>query len=105
MALARTINTDIAMRNDRLRTSIPRISKPDLCVITKGIADMSVDDQVEIMTIVKEYTAFNDDNDPWGEHDFGCFYYNGIKMFWKIDNYAGDQGLRLVLTILLAEEY
>ena len=48
---------------------------------------------------------FTEDNDPWHEHDFGAFEYKGEKMFWKIDDYHGNEGYDLVLTVMLASEY
>ena len=59
---------------------------------------------------------FNEDNDPYGEHDFGAIDHNGQKIYWKIDYYDSDlkygsenpadpcQTAR-VITIMLANEY
>ena len=33
------------------------------------------------------HDAFTPDNDPYGEHNFGSFEHNGIRVFWKIDYY------------------
>lgn len=65
---------------------------------------------------VQTFSAFTDDNDPYGEHDFGAFDIAGDRLFWKIDYY--DRDLRYgsndpadpsitarVLTIMLASEY
>ena len=68
------------------------------------------------MEKVRNFSNFNKDNDPNGEHDFGAFDVNGITYFWKIDYYDVDyQYLSLdpsdetitnrVLTVMLAEEY
>ena len=73
-------------------------------------------DQIEIMQRVQGFSDFTPDNDPWGEHDFGSFDYNGKKIFWKIDYYdrdlkfhstdAADESVTTrVLTVMLAEEY
>ena len=59
----------------------------------------------QVMDRVKQYDTFTADNDPWKEHDFGAFEFEGEKIFWKIDDYQGEEGLQLVLTIMLAEEY
>jgi len=84
--------------------------------MTRGIADLSPEDQVHIFDRVRCFDNFTEDNDPYGEHDFGAFDYHGRKIFWKIDYYAPDmkhgsedpadaaQTVR-VLTIMLAEEY
>jgi hypothetical protein len=34
---------------------------------------------------VAQFTAFDADNDPHGEHDFGSFTLCGRQFFWKID--------------------
>jgi hypothetical protein len=69
-----------------------------------------------VASAVKSFSEFNDNNDPWGEHDFGAVDVEGEKVFWKIDYYNPDltagsenpanQGLtHRVLTIMLAGEY
>ena len=65
---------------------------------------------------MRTFDDFSEDNDPWGEHDFGSFEHNGRTINWKIDYYdlalrfhspdAADPAVtRRVLTIMLAEEY
>ncbi len=65
---------------------------------------------------VRTFNDFTEDNDPYGEHDFGSFVHHEEKMFWKIDYYdkmmtAGsedpsDGGVTTrVLTVMLASEY
>ena len=69
-----------------------------------------------VMQAVRAFTDFTEENDPYGEHDFGNFTLDGADVFWKIDYYdndlrhgspnATDAALtKRVLTILLAEEY
>ncbi|NJM00164.1 MAG: DUF3768 domain-containing protein [Synechococcaceae cyanobacterium SM2_3_2] len=70
----------------------------------------------DLLQIVRQFYDFNEDNDPYEEHDFGAIDYNGEKYFWKIDYY--DQNLknlspnpadptqtRRVLTIMHSSEY
>ncbi|MDX2271014.1 MAG: DUF3768 domain-containing protein [Cyanobacteriota bacterium] len=70
----------------------------------------------ELLQLVRQFNVFNEDNDPYGEHDFGAIDYNGEKYFWKIDYY--DQSLkylspdpadltqtRRVLTLMHSSEY
>ena len=95
--------------NDALRASIPYIMPPDLLVITRGIAALGPEAVAKILVKVKEFNNFNEDNDPWNEHDFGSFFYESQepreRIFWKIDDYAGQEGYNLVLTVMLAHEY
>jgi hypothetical protein len=95
----------IAERNDQLRKRIPSIFRPDMLVLTRGVANLSIEDVVEILQKVKKFNEFTKDNDPWGEHDFGSFEYKARKFFWKIDDYKGVEGYQLILTIMFAEEY
>jgi len=84
--------------------------------ITPGIQEMGLPAVLTIGQLVASYDAFSEDNDPYGEHDFGNLTYRGEKIFWKIDYYdatlsAGspdpaDPSLTTrVLTIMLAQEY
>ena len=83
------------------------------CSITRGIVAMQ-DEANKVFVAVRSYTDFNEDNDPYGEHDFGSLVVAGKKIFWKIDYYDTnlknwcdplDPDCQRVLTIMLAEEY
>jgi hypothetical protein len=103
----------IAALNDLCRKSIGRACR---LVQTEGIRALSDADQSAIRERVETFDAFGEDNDPHGEHDFGAFEHNGMRIFWKIDYYAPDMEhgsedpadlmkTKRVLTIMLAEEY
>jgi hypothetical protein len=94
---------DKKQRNDNLRKQIPYVLPPNLLVVTPRIAEL--EDIDEVIAKVRDFDDFNEDNDPWGEHDFGAFDHNGKRIFWKVDDYGGAEGYELVLTIMLAEEY
>lgn len=85
-------------------------------MLTHGIQALGEAGMHEVMLAVKEFADFSDDNDPWGEHDFGAIEVAGEKIFWKVDYYNNDltagsenpanEGLtHRVLTIMLANEY
>ena len=85
-------------------------------VLTRGIALLPEKEQAEIIERVCKFEDFTPDNDPYGEHDFGAFEYNGERIFWKIDYYdlnmefgsenpADPTKTLRVLTVMLAEEY
>lgn len=40
-----------------------------------------------ISRTVQEFDRFTEDNDPYGEHDFGSLEWHGEKVFWNIDYY------------------
>src|SRR5215831_4009859 len=109
----------VRILNDALRSELvafgPALAD-NQAVITRGVADHGSDFINQAVQAVREFSDFTEDNDPHGEHDFGSFELDGIKLFWKIDYY--DQNLdmgspdpadhtvtRRVLTIFLAEEY
>jgi len=84
--------------------------------VTAGIAALPAHEQFEIMSRVQAFSTFTPDNDPYGEHDFGSFEYDGKKIFWKIEYYdrelksgspdpADESVTTRVLTAMLAEEY
>jgi hypothetical protein len=65
---------------------------------------------------VAQFDAFTEDNDPYGERDFGAVQIEGERYFWKIDYY--DRSLRFgakdpsdtsetvrVMTLMHASEY
>jgi hypothetical protein len=102
----------IAAQNDLLRTTF----FAGRVVITEGILALPETAREEIIIRVRTFDAFTPDNDPYGEHDFGCVTVGRVKAFWKIDYY--DRTLKMgsddpadpaktcrVLTIMLAEEY
>ena len=97
----------IAELNDEHRRSMQG------CTVTKGIVAMGSAAN-EVFVSVRDYTDFNEDNDPYGEHDFGSLKVAEEKIFWKIDYYNEnlskwcdplDPDCQRVLTIMLAEEY
>ena len=104
--------------NDRFRKGDSTI--PGQVMITQGvqalIAAHDGEDVISVLAVVRRFNAFNADNDPYDEHEFGAFEFMGSKLFWKLDYYARDmqhgsedpadtaQTVR-ILTIMLAEEY
>lgn len=83
-------------------------------MITQGI--QAQDDIDAIIRKVQQFDGFTQDNDPYGEHDFGSFRHAGETVFWKFDYYdldlqmhspdASDPAVTArVLTIMLADEY
>ena len=97
---------EIAKVNDEFRRSGFGI------LVTPGI--QALEDLLGLIDEVRRFNEFTEDNDPYGEHDFGSLEWYGEKVFWKIDYY--DQKLeyggeplspdcRRVMTVMLASEY
>src|SRR5690348_675117 len=98
--------------NDETRRRLP----DGHVFLSRGIASLSCDAQADLLERVRTYDAFTSDSDPFGEHDFGSFYYESDRIFWKIDYYdaamefgsedPSDPALTTrVLTVMLAGEY
>ncbi|MBV8771491.1 DUF3768 domain-containing protein [Bradyrhizobium sp.] len=112
----------IASLNDQFRKLffVPSFGPrpvPGRIVCTSGIAALPGPLQIKIWAAVSNFSAFDDDNDPHGEHDFGALDIEGAgKVFWKVDYYADEsctfgaddpadpQRSFRVLTIMLASE-
>ena len=85
-------------------------------IMTAGVQALGPILVAELYRLVMRFDAFTEDNDPYGEHDFGSIELGNRKFFWKIDTY--DKALQYgspdpadpvvttrVLTLMLAEEY
>ena len=97
---------DVSSRNDAFRRMGFGV------MMTSGARELP--DPDGLLAAVRDYDRFTNDNDPYGEHDFGSLIWHRERVFWKIDYY--DQALghwedpasvncQRVLTVMLAEEY
>jgi hypothetical protein len=102
----------IAELNDTFR----RTGSGGTVFVTSGIAALPEEAQGRILLKVASFDAFTENNDPYGEHDFGSFDFGEQTIFWKIDCYdrylshaspdpTNPVVTTRVLTIMLAEEY
>jgi Protein of unknown function (DUF3768) len=77
---------------------------------------MPIEQREALLAAVRSFSDFNEDNDPYGEHDFGTVEFQGKKYFWKLDYYADDSyeygaedpsspSTRRVLTVMHSSEY
>ena len=103
---------DIAILNDNFRKTFTG----GKVLLSAGIAAMSSEDKVNIVSLVQNFDNFTTANDPYGEHDFFSIDYKGNKIFAKIDYY--DKNLQYLsedpadasktirtLTIMLTEDW
>lgn len=104
--------SEIALQNDNFRKHLSQ----GTLVLTQGIRSNTKEDLEAIITKVRTFDNFDENNDPYGERDFGAFDYKGKRIFWKIDNYdqkflylspdvSNPRVTNKVLTIMYAEEY
>lgn len=102
----------IQVLNDRFR----RTFIGGQVFMTSGVSSLPQSELITLMNLVRTFNAFNGNNDPYGEHDFGKIDLNGTAYFWKIDYYDADllghspdptdeTVTRRVLTVMRADEY
>ena len=100
--------------NDQVRRSL----SADHVVITPGVCALIDEDIQRLFQEVQTFEDFTEDNDPYGEHDFGKVEFGGQSWFWKIDYYkrgsdltagsedpSNTQETERVLTIMRTDEY
>ena len=129
VAAAREQTARIARLNDLARKAM---GVACTAVATVGFRSLPKADQSRVRELIETYDAFDEDNDPHGERDFGTIYQLGDgrwttdrprvrddereRVFWKLDYYDRDLQFgsedaanpaitRRVLTIMLADEY
>lgn len=110
VALPRT--EAIALLNDNLR----RTGTGGTIMITRGVAVLPGFDRHQLAEALAAYEAFDADNDPHGERDFGTVTLWGAKLLWKIDYYDAElkfgsedasnpEVTKRVLTVMAAAEW
>ena len=107
----------IAKQNDAFRVTTMQGLQGDTgkAVRTRGVAALGSFANILIQYRITEFSDWTEDNDPYGEHDFGALQIDGLpEIFWKIDYYANADmefgtadrlNAYRVLTIMLADEY
>ena len=104
----------IAHLNDKARKGfLPGSTKVLLTPLVTALPEPLL---LNLQDAVSKFDAFTEDNDPYGERDFGAVEIEGERYFWKIDYY--DRSLRFgaedpcnisetvrVMTLMHASEY
>ena len=102
----------IAALNDAFRRSF----RGGRLMMSASIAALPSEVRAMIFSKIASFADFAEDNDPYGEHDFGSFHVASHHVFWKIDYFdermefgsedpADPAKTTRVLTIMLADEY
>jgi len=102
----------IAQLNDELRKEL----RGGIIVATRGVRLLPGFEPCKLMALLAKYDAFDGDNNPYGERDFGDVDMDGQSMLWKIDYYDSDMlygspdpadpaVTQRVLTVMLPEEW
>lgn len=85
-------------------------------MLTPGVIAKGETEVGDLLVAISNFDHFDDENDPYGEHDFGALDWCGETAFWKIDYYdlelsaaspnpADAEVTIRVLTVMLASEY
>jgi hypothetical protein len=85
-------------------------------VITPGIAALGPEAVQRLAQTIAVFDDFCSANDPHGEHDFGCFEFDGTEVMFKIDYYdkslndhspdpADPAVTERIITIMRSDEY
>lgn len=106
-------------RRERIRALNDQLRKHHLggrIVATRGVMAEGAPFLLAALGELHRFADFDDDNDPYGEHDFGSLSIDGEVVLWKIDyldqsltqgavDPSQEDGCVRVLTLMLAEEY
>lgn len=106
----------ICTLNDTMRRDIFNPTALGEVILTASVGALSDTERFALIDEVRCFEDFTDDNDPYGEHDFGAINFKGERYFWKIDYYdtnlefhspnpANKKLTRRVLTIMRSDEY
>ena len=112
LAAKLTARQSIQILNDRLRMQ----GAGGRVVMTAGISALDEDIRQQVVSAIRAFDAFTEDNDPHGEHDCAVLEVDDFTVMFKIDYYdltlsahspdPADPALtKRVLTVMLAEEY
>lgn len=98
--------------NDALRCQ----GRGGIMLMTYGVAAHSTEEVEDLFRAIAAYDAFDEANDPYGEHDLGIVQFGSERALWKIDYF--DRSRRLhspdpsdpkvtvrVMTVMLLSEY
>jgi Protein of unknown function (DUF3768) len=104
---------------DRIRTLNDELRKHLLggsAIITPGIAALGAEAVERLVKTIAVFDDFCTANDPYEEHDFGCFEFDGVQVAFKIDYFdrklefhspdpANPAVTERVITLMLTSEY
>jgi Protein of unknown function (DUF3768) len=107
---------DKTKRIRELNDTLRRTFMGGQVMLTSGVDALPADVKAKVLEAVRSFDAFDGDNDPHKEHDFGAFEMSNERFFWKVDYYnrnmaggsedpADPKETSRVLTIMFASEY
>jgi hypothetical protein len=111
-----THDSDSSARIRALNDAFRRSFVGGAVVLTAGVAAIPAVQRRSLLRLVRDFEAFDEDNDPHREHDLGVVELGDVRCFWKIDYFdrssetlspdpADPSVTTRVLTVMLTEEY
>lgn len=73
----------IRQLNDTFRSTL----KGGRVFITEAVTALDDITQTRLLNLVRSFDNFTEDNDPYGEHDFGSIDFEAEMYYFKIDYY------------------
>lgn len=112
-------DSPISERTDRIRQLNDQFRKGRGAGRVHCMGDLALEDpdfQYRALEAVVSFNAFDQGDDPYGEHDFGAFDLDGKRLMFKIDYYnlgldagaddpADPKTCCRVMTIFYAHDY
>jgi Protein of unknown function (DUF3768) len=103
----------IAELNDRFRKGDATLG---IYQMTPMVEALTPEQRDRLIAQIQGFEEFTEEDDPYGEHDFGGVEVDGEKYFWKIDyldpnmeylsaDPSGPNETRRVMTIMHCSEY
>ncbi|CAN1213584.1 DUF3768 domain-containing protein [Tumidithrix helvetica PCC 7403] len=102
----------IAELNDRFRKDFSL----GMLQLSNRVSAMDASKLTALTEAIANFDNFTQDNDPWGERDFGSIELEGDLLFWKIDYYdlqlemhsedpSDSSKTHRVMSVMFANEY
>tara|TARA_R110001583_G_scaffold187481_1_gene348812 strand:- start:133 stop:471 length:339 start_codon:yes stop_codon:yes gene_type:complete len=107
----------VAELNDFVRNNLYQVGlTKNKLLLTSGVSALGEERVNAILEKVKNFNDFSEDNNPYGEKDFGSINNEGTKIYWKIDYYDNEMKYHSedksdpnktvrVLTVMKSSEY
>lgn len=80
----------VRSQNDAFRKN-PVGDIPGTILVAGELAQAGAATHASLFARVRAFDSFTEENDPYGEHDFGSLEHDGETVFWKIDYYDNDR--------------
>lgn len=85
-------NQKVRQLNDLMRTNMPAslVGSKNRAVFSGSLTGADTEFKNAALNAVRDFRAFTEGNDPYGEHDMGTVEVGGEQIMFKFDYYAPD---------------